>query len=105
MQRDIGKTRPLSGQKDSWASGIRTLLSHSRGALGRASVAGKSVSFRPQNRSFSPFRFRFFEMTGLAMLTSLIQRYRVEPHPKFAGESFEQLKERYSQATEMLTLK
>jgi len=39
------------------------------------------------------------------MLTSLIQRYKVEPHPKFAGESFEQLKERYSQASEMLTLK
>lgn len=38
------------------------------------------------------------------MLTTLIQRYRVEPHPKFAGEPFEQLRERYSQAEEMLTL-
>jgi len=38
------------------------------------------------------------------MLTTLIQRYKVEPHPKFAGESFEQLKERYSQAKMMLTL-
>ena len=80
-------------------------MSHSQEALERASVAGKLASFQPQERSFSPFRFRFFEMTGFAMLTSLIQRYRVEPHPKFAGESFEQLKERYSQATEMLTLK
>ena len=47
---------------------------------------------------------RFFEKTGLAMLTTLIQHYRVETHPKFAGESFEQLKERYSQAKGMLTL-
>jgi hypothetical protein len=52
----------------------------------------------------SPFRSRFFETTGLAMLTTLIQRYRVEPHPKFAGEPFEQLKERYSQANGKVTL-
>ena len=39
------------------------------------------------------------------MLTSLIQNYRVEPHPKFARETFEQLKERYSQASAMLTLR
>jgi hypothetical protein len=38
------------------------------------------------------------------MLTTLIQHYRVETHPKFAGESFEQLKERYSQAVGRLTL-
>ena len=38
------------------------------------------------------------------MLTSLIQRYRVEPHPKFAGESFEQLKERYSRIREIVTI-
>ena len=38
------------------------------------------------------------------MLTTLIQRYRVEPHPKFAEDSFEQLKERYSQADGMVTL-
>jgi len=46
----------------------------------------------------------FFETTGFAMLATLIQRYRVEPHPKFAGESFEQLKERYSQITQRVTL-
>ena len=38
------------------------------------------------------------------MLTSLIQRYMVEPHPKFAGESFEQLKERYSGIREIVTI-
>ncbi|KAF9643013.1 cytochrome P450 [Thelephora ganbajun] len=46
----------------------------------------------------------FFETTGLAILTTLIQHYRVEPHPKFAGEPFGRLKERYSQARGMLTL-
>lgn len=39
------------------------------------------------------------------MLTIFIQRYRVEPHPKFAGESFEQLKERYSQNDGILGLR
>lgn len=48
--------------------------------------------------------FRFFETTGLAIITTLIQHYKVEPHPKFAGESFEQLKERYSQANGVVTL-
>jgi len=54
------------------------------------------ASYRPE--------FRFFETTGLAILTALIQRYRVEVHPRFAGESFEKLKERYSQAKGGLTL-
>ena len=49
-------------------------------------------------------QLRFFETTALAMLTTLIQHYRVEPDPKFAGESFEKLKERYSKATGMLSL-
>jgi len=40
----------------------------------------------------------------LGMLTTLVQRYKIEPHPKFAGESFGQLKERYSEATGRLTL-
>ena len=49
-------------------------------------------------------KFRFFETTGLGVLATLIQHYKVEPHPKFAGESFEQLKERYSKAALILTL-
>ena len=52
-----------------------------------------------------PFTFRFFETTGLAALTTLIQHYKVEPHPKFAGEPRERLKEIYSQATSTLSLK
>ena len=50
-------------------------------------------------------KFSFFETTACGVLTTLVQRYKVEPHPKFAGESFEQLKERYSQATGLLTLR
>ena len=42
MQHDTGKTRLCSGQKGSWGNIIRTILSHSPGALGRASVAGKT---------------------------------------------------------------
>jgi hypothetical protein len=40
----------------------------------------------------------------LAILTILIQHYKVEIHPKFAGESFEKLKEMYSQGAGMVTL-
>ena len=48
--------------------------------------------------------YRFFEATGLAVLTVLIQHYKIEPHPEFSGEPFERLKDRYSQAKEILTL-
>ena len=33
---------------------------------------------------------------GLVILATLIQCYKMEPHPKFTGESFKKLKERYS---------
>jgi len=49
-------------------------------------------------------KLRFFETTASCMLAILIQRYKVVPHPKFAGESFEQLKERYSQAKAVIAL-
>jgi hypothetical protein len=68
----------------------------------RARVIHSSSGSKPE--CLTVLKFRFFEKTGLAMLTTLIQHYRVETHPKFAGESFEQLKERYSQAVGMLTL-
>ena len=80
-------------------------LFRSLGARGRASGAGDPSSpFRSKLKCLTVPKFRFFEMTSLGMLTTLIQRYKVEPHPKFAGESFEQLKERYSEAEGMLTL-
>ena len=105
MQHGIGTIHTLSNRKGSWASGIRTRLSRSLGARGRASDAGNSPlpHWFQIGVSYS-LGFRFFEMTSLGMLTMLIQRYKVQPHPKFAGESFEQLKERYSQARVMLTL-
>jgi hypothetical protein len=68
----------------------------------RARVTHSPSSLKP--KCLTVPKFRFFEKTVLAILTTLIQHYRVEPHPKFAGESFEQLKERYSQAKGMLTL-
>jgi len=74
-------------------------------ARGDASDAGKSTPHPvQQSRRLTVPKFRFFETTGLAILTALIQRYRVETHPRFAGDSFEQLKERYSQAKGGLTL-
>lgn len=78
----------------------------SLGVPGRASVARKPFCLViPKSRpGFTTPIFRFFETTGLAILTMLIQHYKVEPHPKFAGESFEQLKERYSQNILMVTL-
>ena len=80
--------------------------SRSLGALGRASVARKLfyLAIPKLRRDLTAPIFRFFETTGLAILTMLIQHYRVEPHPKFAGESFEQLKERYTQNILMVTL-
>lgn len=105
-QRVTGKIRSLSNRTGSWANGTRTLLSRFLGAQGPALVAGKpplrfqgpnaGVAYRPDAR--------FFEATGLAILTILIQHYKVEPHPKFAGESFRRLKERYSQASMRITL-
>lgn len=85
-------------------NGIGTLLSRSLAAQGLAWVAGKPLTFQPTGYPSLPFHFRFFEATALAMLTIFIQHYKVEPHPKFAGESFEQLKERYSQSKSVVTV-
>ena len=65
---------------------------------------GKPITFKFQNHA-SSFQFRFFEATGMAMLTTLTQRYKVEPHPRFAGESFEELKQRYSENDIVAVLK
>ena len=94
----------FSNRKDSWVNGTGMLSSRSPEELERASVAGKPLVPQLPSRGALPFQSRFFETTGFAMLTTLIQRYRVEPHPKFAGESFEQLKERYSQIKQRVTL-
>jgi hypothetical protein len=93
-----------SNQKGSWANGIRTLFSRSPPARGDASDAGNPFSIQSDAEAFTVPKSRFFEKTGLAMLTTFIQHYRVEPHPKFAGESFERLKERYSDGTNRLAL-
>ena len=44
------------------------------------------------------FLFRFFETEGIAIMTMLISRYKIEvkEEPEFAGETFE---ERYARIT------
>ena len=103
-QHDIGTIHMLSDQRGSWGNGIRTLFSRSPPAQGHASDAGNPFPIQSEAEVFTVPKRRFFEKTGLAMLTMFIQRYRVEPHPKFAGESFERLKERYSEGASRMVL-
>jgi hypothetical protein len=44
------------------------------------------------------FSFRFFETEGIAIMTTLVSKYRIEikEEPEFAGETFE---ERYARIT------
>ncbi|KAF9780761.1 hypothetical protein BJ322DRAFT_1023491 [Thelephora terrestris] len=79
---------PYSLEKPSLVASKDLLLSRSLGVLEPASVAG----FSRQRR------------WSLATLTILIQHFKVESHPKFSGEPFEKLKERYSQGKSILTL-
>ena len=47
---------------------------------------------------FSQLSFRFFETEGIAIMTLLVSRYKIEvkEEPEFAGETFE---ERYARIT------
>jgi hypothetical protein len=47
---------------------------------------------------FSQICFRFFETEGIAIMTMLVSRYKIEvkEEPEFAGETFE---ERYARIT------
>jgi hypothetical protein len=47
---------------------------------------------------FSQICFRFFEAEGIAIMTMLVSRYKIEvkEEPEFAGETFE---ERYARIT------
>ena len=49
---------------------------------------------------------RFFETEGIAILTMLVSRYKIEvkEEPEFAGETFEERKERILKAKGGLTL-
>ena len=62
------------------------------------------LSYREGLRCTLLTKSRFFETSSLAIVTILIQHFKIEPHPKFSGESFEALKERYSQAKSMMML-
>ena len=51
-------------------------------------------------------RHRFFETEGVAILTMLVSKYKitVKEEPQFAGETFEQRKERILKANVAITL-
>ena len=51
-------------------------------------------------------RCRFFETEGVAILTMLVAKYKitVKEEPQFAGETFEQRKERILKANVAITL-
>ena len=51
-------------------------------------------------------RRRFFETEGVAILTMLVAKYKitVKEEPQFAGETFEQKKERILKANVAITL-
>ena len=82
------------------------LSSRSPEARGLVSDAGAWSTFKLQRQELrvSPSRLRFSETTGVAILTILVQHYKIEPNPKFSGEPFERLKDRYSQGKLVLTL-
>jgi hypothetical protein len=69
-----------------------------------ASDAGKISDLQYRGLGVSLSRFRFSETTVVAILTILVQRYKIEPNPKLSGEPFERLKDRYSQGKVVLTL-
>ena len=59
------------------------------------------------NREQSPhnFLFRFFETAGVAVVTMLVSRYKieVEEDPEFSGETFEERYERIMAFKQSLT--
>ena len=73
-----------------------------RACIGRGCVVHLQASTPRVEGLTIPIRFS--ETTGVAILTILVQRYKIEPNPKFSGEPFERLKDRYSQGKVVLTL-
>jgi hypothetical protein len=64
-----------------------------------ALVSGDGASSRVVVRAESSLDvFRFFETEGIAIMTMLVSRYKIEvkEEPEFAGETFE---ERYARIT------
>ena len=63
--------------------------------LSRETVRVVAVYWRVE---FSQICFRFFETEGIAIMTILVSRYKIEvkEEPEFAGETFE---ERYARIT------
>ena len=63
--------------------------------MSREAVRAVAVLLRAES---SQNLFRFFETEGIAIMTMLVSRYKIEvkEEPKFAGETFE---ERYARIT------
>ena len=62
-------------------------------------VWGDGTGLRDMIRAeFSQMAIRFFETEGIAIMTMLVSKYKIEikEEPKFAGETFE---ERYARIT------
>lgn len=60
---------------------------------------GDGETCRDANREHGPhMQLRFFETEGIAIMTMLVSRYKIEvkEEPEFAGETFEQ---RYARIT------
>ena len=49
-------------------------------------------------------KYRFFETEGIAALTTLVSRYKIELHPEFAAGTLEEKKEKLLAARPGLTL-
>lgn len=73
--------------------------------LGLVSVESKDSKFTHLLPLNSPF-IRFFETEGIAILTLLVSQYRIEvkEEPQFAGETFDQRKERLLNCKPGLTI-
>lgn len=94
---------PLS-QRDSLVTGHAMLSFHSVMVLGLVWVEGDDpISLQCMYHLTCR---RFFETEGIAILTTLISRYKIEikEEPEFAAETFQQRKERILQVKRGVTL-
>lgn len=73
----------------------------------RSSVSICSSHFSSKRDvSLITIRYRFAELESMVAITMILQKYKitVKDDPKFAGETFEQKKERVLETKEGLTL-
>ena len=73
-------------------------VTHEYRAGARACVGRRCELLQCLRVEFSQICFRFFETEGIAIMTMLVSRYKIEvkEEPEFTGETFE---ERYARIT------